>query len=56
MYPDTQGTTNKINLKKTLRLSQPLTVQIIYRLGYSTNKSQAPEDGCINIRNMLSIK
>jgi len=24
--------------------------------GYSTNKSQAPEDGCINIRNMLSIK
>jgi len=23
---------------------------------YSTNKSQAPEDGCINIRNMLSIK
>jgi len=22
----------------------------------STNKSQAPEDGCINIRNMLSIK
>ena len=27
------------------------------RLGhYSTNKSQAPEDGCINIRNMLSIK
>ena len=21
-----------------------------------TNKSQAPEDGCINIRNMLSIK
>jgi len=22
----------------------------------STNKSQIPEDGCINIRNMLSIK
>jgi len=22
----------------------------------STNKSQAPEDGCINIQNMLSIK
>jgi len=22
----------------------------------STNKSQAPEDGCINIRNTLSIK
>jgi len=22
----------------------------------STNKSQSPEDGCINIRNMLSIK
>jgi len=22
----------------------------------STNKSQAPEDGCINIGNMLSIK
>ena len=22
----------------------------------STNKTQAPEDGCINIRNMLSIK
>jgi len=22
----------------------------------STNKSQAPEDGCINIRNMLSSK
>jgi len=22
----------------------------------SINKSQAPEDGCINIRNMLSIK
>ena len=22
----------------------------------STNKSQAPEDGCINIRNMLSIE
>jgi len=22
----------------------------------STNKSQAPEDGCINIRNMLNIK
>ena len=22
----------------------------------STHKSQAPEDGCINIRNMLSIK
>ena len=22
----------------------------------STNKSQAPEDGCINTRNMLSIK
>ena len=22
----------------------------------STNKSQAPDDGCINIRNMLSIK
>ena len=22
----------------------------------STNKSQAPEDGCINIRNMLSMK
>jgi len=22
----------------------------------STNKSQDPEDGCINIRNMLSIK
>jgi len=22
----------------------------------STNKSQAPEDGCTNIRNMLSIK
>ena len=22
----------------------------------STNKSQAPEDACINIRNMLSIK
>ena len=22
----------------------------------STNKSQAPEDGCINVRNMLSIK
>ena len=22
----------------------------------STNKSQAPEDGCINIRNILSIK
>ena len=22
----------------------------------TTNKSQAPEDGCINIRNMLSIK
>jgi len=22
----------------------------------SSNKSQAPEDGCINIRNMLSIK
>jgi len=22
----------------------------------STNKSQAPEDGCINIRNMLSVK
>jgi len=26
------------------------------RLKHSTNKSQAPEDGCINIRNMLSIK
>ena len=25
-------------------------------LNNSTNKSQAPEDGCINIRNMLSIK
>jgi len=24
--------------------------------GNSTNKSQGPEDGCINIRNMLSIK
>jgi len=24
--------------------------------GNSTNKSQAPEDGCTNIRNMLSIK
>ena len=23
---------------------------------YTTNKSQAPEDGCISIRNMLSIK
>ena len=23
---------------------------------HSTYKSQAPEDGCINIRNMLSIK
>jgi len=22
----------------------------------STNKPQAPEDGCVNIRNMLSIK
>jgi len=22
----------------------------------STNKSQAPDDGCINVRNMLSIK
>jgi len=22
----------------------------------ATNESQAPEDGCINIRNMLSIK
>ena len=22
----------------------------------STNKSQSPEDGCINIRNMLNIK
>jgi len=22
----------------------------------STNKSQAPEDGCMNIQNMLSIK
>ena len=28
----------------------------ICRLRHSTNKSQAPEDGCINIRNMLSIK
>jgi hypothetical protein len=26
------------------------------RLKHSTNKSRAPEDGCINIRNMLSIK
>ena len=25
-------------------------------LNNSTNKSQAPEDGCTNIRNMLSIK
>jgi len=25
-------------------------------LNNSTNKLQAPEDGCINIRNMLSIK
>jgi len=24
--------------------------------GYHTDKSQAPEDGCTNIRNMLSIK
>ena len=23
---------------------------------HTTNKSQAPEDGCTNIRNMLSIK
>jgi len=27
-----------------------------YHTNNSTNKSQAPEDGCINIRNMLSIK
>jgi len=27
-----------------------------YPINNSTNKSQAPEDGCINIRNMLSIK
>jgi len=27
-----------------------------YPLNNSTNKSQAPEDGCTNIRNMLSIK
>ena len=25
-------------------------------LNNSTNKSHAPEDGCINVRNMLSIK
>jgi len=28
----------------------------IQPMNNSTNKSQAPEDGCINIRNMLSIK
>ena len=27
----------------------------VCRLRHSTHKSQAPEDGCINIRNMLSI-
>jgi len=26
------------------------------RIPHSTNKSQASEDGCINIRNMLSVK
>ena len=28
----------------------------IHRLGTATHMLQAPEDGCINIRNMLSIK
>jgi len=28
----------------------------IQTMKYSTNKLQTPEDGCINIRNMLSIK
>jgi len=31
-------------------------VMLYNPLNNSTNKSQAPEDGCINIRNMLSIK
>jgi len=35
-------------LKQFFRAIQPMK--------YSTNKSQAPEDGCTNIRNMLSIK
>jgi len=28
----------------------------VCRLRHTTNKSQAPEDGCINIRNKLIIK
>jgi len=35
----------------TMRVAEHRT-----RANNSTNKSQAPEDGCINIRNMLSIK
>jgi hypothetical protein len=31
MNPDTQGTVNKINFLKNIQ-SQPLTVQIIYRI------------------------
>jgi len=32
------------------------TKLVTTRFNNSTNKSQAPEDGCINIRNMLSSK
>jgi len=28
----------------------------VFRLSHSTNKSQASEDGCIDIRKMLNIK
>ena len=39
----------------TLMQAEALVLQLAY--GYnSTNKSQAPEDGCTNIWNMLSIK
>ena len=44
-----------VELFRGLHRSGSMCVGVTLR-NNSTNKSQAPEDGCINIRNMLSIK
>jgi len=49
----TDTTTPQPNHNVTLTHIEPEQYNPWYN---STNKSQAPEDGCINIRNMLSIK
>ena len=38
------------------RLKPATQILLYHQCGDTTEKSQAPDDGCINVRNMLSIE